>query len=44
MAEIMKDKNEKVRRKAAAALGEYLFYGATQIDEDASNVKLLDLT
>ena len=26
-----------VKRKACAALGEYLFYGATQMDEDASN-------
>ncbi len=32
-----KDKNEKVRRKAVAALGEYLFYGATQMDEDGSD-------
>ena len=28
-----KDKSEKVRRKAMAALGELLFYGATQVDE-----------
>lgn len=27
-----KDKSEKVRRKAMAALGELLFYGATQVD------------
>lgn len=27
-----------VRRKACAALGEYLFYGATQMDEDANNI------
>lgn len=26
---LMKDKNDKVRRKAVAALGEYLFYAAT---------------
>jgi len=25
----MKDKNDKVRKKAIAALGEYLFYAAT---------------
>jgi len=25
----MKDKNEKVRKKAIAALGEYMFYAAT---------------
>ncbi|EGR32487.1 hypothetical protein IMG5_081210 [Ichthyophthirius multifiliis] len=31
------EKNEKVKRKCIAALGEYLFYGATQIDEDPSN-------
>ena len=29
-----KDKSEKVRRKAMAALGELLFYGATQVDEE----------
>lgn len=29
----LKDKSEKVRRKAMAALGELLFYGATQVDE-----------
>ena len=26
---IMYEKTDKVRRRAAAALGEYLFYGAT---------------
>lgn len=31
--EAVKDKNEKVRRKAMAALGQLLFYGATQVDE-----------
>lgn len=29
----MRDKNEKVRRKAVAALGEYMFYAATQLDD-----------
>ena len=29
----MKDKSEKVKRKSMAALGELLFYGATQVDE-----------
>lgn len=29
LIEIMKDKNEKVRKKAIAALGEYMFYAAT---------------
>jgi serine/threonine-protein kinase ULK4 len=38
MAETLKDTNEKVRRKAIAALGEYLFYGATQMDEDENSV------
>lgn len=33
LTEVMGDKNEKVRRKAMAALGEFLFYGATQVDE-----------
>ena len=30
----MKEKNEKVRRKAIAALGEYMFYAATQLDDE----------
>jgi serine/threonine-protein kinase ULK4 len=34
--EALKDKSEKVRRKAMAALGELLFYGATQVDEKVS--------
>lgn len=29
LIETMKEKNEKVRRRAIAALGEYLFYAAT---------------
>ena len=29
LIESMKDKSEKVRKKAIAALGEYLFYAAT---------------
>lgn len=29
LIEIMKDRNEKVRKKAIAALGEYMFYAAT---------------
>ena len=34
LIETMKDKNEKVRKKAIAALGEYLFYAATQLDDE----------
>jgi serine/threonine-protein kinase ULK4 len=30
----MKETNEKVRRKAVAALGEFMFYAATQLDDD----------
>lgn len=30
---LMRDKNDKVRRKAVAALGEYMFYAATQLDD-----------
>ena len=43
MAEVLKDKNEKVKRKAIAALGEYLFYGATQMDEDSTTVDFITL-
>jgi serine/threonine protein kinase len=31
------DSNENVRRKAIAALGEYLFYAATQLDDDQAS-------
>jgi serine/threonine-protein kinase ULK4 len=30
----MKDKNDKIKRKAIASLGEYLFYAATQLDDE----------
>lgn len=30
----MEDKSEKVRRRAIAALGEYMFYAATQLDDE----------
>lgn len=36
LVETVKDKNEKVRRKAVASLGELLFYAATQLDDDNS--------
>jgi len=29
LVDVIKDKNEKVRRKAVASLGEFLFYAAT---------------
>ena len=29
LVEVMEDKSEKVRRRAIAALGEYMFYAAT---------------
>jgi len=34
---INKESSEKLRRSVAASLGEYLFYSATQIDEDPEN-------
>ena len=33
----MKDRNEKVRKKAIAALGEYMFYAATQLDDEQAD-------
>ena len=33
-SEVIKDKNEKVKRKAVASLGEFLFYAATQLDDE----------
>ena len=44
MVEILNSKEmNSNRRKAAATLGEYLFYGATQMEEDPSN-QFWDLT
>ena len=37
LAEITKDKTEKVRRKAVASLGEFLFYAATQLDDEQAD-------
>jgi serine/threonine-protein kinase ULK4 len=33
LSDLVKDRNEKLARKAMAALGEYLFYASTQMDE-----------
>lgn len=33
LAENLKEKNDRLRKKAIAALGEYLFYAATQMDD-----------
>ncbi len=32
------EKNDRVRRKGLAALGEYLFYAATQLDDEQADV------
>ena len=37
LSELLKDQNEKTKRKAMAALGEFLFYSATQMDEEGSD-------
>ena len=37
LSDVAKDKNEKVRRKAVASLGELLFYAATQLDDEQSD-------
>jgi serine/threonine-protein kinase ULK4 len=34
LSEVAQDKNEKVRRKAVASLGEFMFYAATQLDDE----------
>ena len=36
--EIFKEKNDKLKRKIIATFGEYLFYSATQMDEEQSEV------
>jgi len=38
MIELMKDKSPKVKRRAVAVIGEYLFFGATQLDGTPENV------
>lgn len=35
--ETIKDKNDKVRKKAVASLGEFLFYAATQLDDEQAD-------
>lgn len=35
--EVIKDKNDKVRKKAVASLGEFLFYAATQLDDEQAD-------
>ena len=37
LCDVVKDKNEKVRRKAVASLGELLFYAATQLDDEQAD-------
>ncbi len=37
-AKIAKEKNDRLKRKVIATFGEYLFYSATQMDEEQNNV------
>jgi|TARA_B110001450_G_scaffold226088_1_gene224661 serine/threonine-protein kinase ULK4 len=37
LSEVVSDKNEKVRRKAVASLGEFMFYAATQLDDEQAD-------
>lgn len=37
LIETMKDTNKSVRKKAIAALGEYMFYAATQLDDEQAD-------
>ena len=37
MINALKDSNELVRRRAIAALGEYMFYAATQLDDEMAD-------
>jgi len=34
LIETLKEKNDRVKKKAIAALGEYLFYAATQLEDE----------
>ena len=37
MIDTLRDSNEIVRRRAIAALGEYMFYAATQLDDEMAD-------
>lgn len=37
LIQTLRDKNELVRRRAIAALGEYMFYAATQLDDEMAD-------
>lgn len=37
LSEVISDKAEKVRRKAVASLGEFMFYAATQLDDEQAD-------
>lgn len=37
LIETLKDNNGLVRRRAIAALGEYMFYAATQLDDEMAD-------
>jgi serine/threonine-protein kinase ULK4 len=37
LCDVIKDKNDMVKKKAVASLGEFLFYAATQLDDEAAD-------
>jgi serine/threonine-protein kinase ULK4 len=37
LIETLRDNNNLVRRRAIAALGEYMFYAATQLDDETAD-------
>ncbi len=37
LCDVIKDKNDKVKKKAVASLGEFLFYAATQLDDEQAD-------
>ena len=37
LIDTLRDSNELVRRRAIAALGEYMFYAATQLDDEMAD-------
>ncbi len=40
LCEVIKDKSEKVRRKAVGSLGEFMFYAATQLDDEQADIAI----
>ena len=43
LVKLLHERNDKVKRKAIAAAGEYLFYAATQLDDEYAENQVVTL-